>query len=33
LGTIDDDVHPLAVADLLKEKRIHWIAQLQAERL
>jgi hypothetical protein len=28
LETLDDDLHPLAVADLLKEKKNHWVSQL-----
>ena len=28
LEKLEDDVSPLAVADLLKEKRSHWIARL-----
>jgi hypothetical protein len=30
LEALDDDVHPLQVADLLKQKKSHWIAQLGA---
>jgi hypothetical protein len=30
LEKLDEDVHPMGVADLLKEKRNHWIAQLGA---
>jgi hypothetical protein len=30
LENLDEDVHPMAVADLLKQKRSHWIAQLGA---
>ena len=30
LEKLDDDVPPLEVADILKEKRRHWIAQLGA---
>ena len=33
LEKLDEDLHPLAVADLLKEKRTHWIAQLNARPL
>jgi hypothetical protein len=33
LEKLDEDVHPMAVADLLKEKRGHWIAQLGARGL
>ena len=33
LETLDGDLHALAVADLLKEKRSHWIAQLAARPL
>jgi hypothetical protein len=30
LETLKDDPHPLALADLLKEKKKLWIAQLRA---
>lgn len=30
LERLDDDVSALALNDLLKEKRIHWLAQLNA---
>lgn len=30
LETLDGDLHPLAVKDLLKEKGKHWVAQLSA---
>ena len=30
LEKLDDDAHPLAIADLLKEKKSHWISQLGA---
>ena len=33
LETLDGDLHPLAVHDLLKEKRSHWIAKLGARPL
>ena len=33
LDTLDDDVLPLGVADLLKEKKVHWMAQLRARPL
>ena len=33
LETLDDDLLPLAVADLLKEKAAHWVAQLGARPL
>ena len=33
LEQLDDDLSPMAVTDLLKEKREHWIARLQARGL
>jgi hypothetical protein len=30
LETLDDDVHPLALAALLKERKAHWVAALGA---
>jgi hypothetical protein len=33
LEKLDEDVHPLAIADLLKEGRSRWIAQLGARGL
>ncbi len=33
LEKLTDDLLPLGVADLLKEKRIYWIAQLDAKPL
>jgi hypothetical protein len=33
LESLDDEVHPLAVAGLLKERKSHWIAKLDARRL
>jgi hypothetical protein len=30
LETLDGDLHPMAVADLLKAKGKHWVAQLSA---
>lgn len=33
LETLDDDLHPLAVRDLLKEKGNQWVAQLSARLL
>jgi hypothetical protein len=30
---LDDDVVPLGVTDLLKEKKSHWAAQLAAKAL
>ena len=33
LETLGDDVAPLAVADLLKEKRSYWIRELNARPL
>lgn len=30
LETLEEDLHPMAVADLLKEKGKHWAAQLSA---
>lgn len=30
LEQLDDDVHPLGIADQLKAKKIHWMAQLGA---
>ena len=31
LEKLDEDLNPLVVGDLLKEKRLHWIAQLGAQ--
>jgi len=33
LEKLDDDLLPLAIADLLKEKKSHWVAQLGARAL
>ena len=33
LDKLDDDVHPLAVRDLLKERKSHWAAKLGAHTL
>jgi hypothetical protein len=33
LETLEGDLHPLAVRDLLKEKCNHWVAQLSAKPL
>ena len=33
LEKLDEDVHPLAIADLLKQSRTRWIAQLGARGL
>ncbi len=33
LEKLDDDVSPLALSDLLKEKKRHWTAQLGARNL
>jgi len=33
LDELENDVHPLAVADLLKEKKNFWIARLNAQPL
>jgi hypothetical protein len=33
LEKIDDDTEPMAVKDLLKERKLHWIAQLGARRI
>jgi hypothetical protein len=33
LEKLDQETHPLAVADLLKAKRSHWIERLGARRL
>jgi hypothetical protein len=33
LEKLDEDVHPMAVMDLLKQKRNHWIAQLGAHAM
>jgi hypothetical protein len=33
LETLDGDLHPLAVADLLKETGKHWVAQLSARSI
>ena len=31
LEQLDDDVNPLALHDLLKERRAHWLARLNAQ--
>lgn len=33
LETFDDDVAPLALKDLFKARKAHWVNELQAERL
>lgn len=33
LEQLDDDVAPLALGDLLKERKLHWIAELSAQAL
>ena len=33
LEKLEDDLHPMAVADLLKAKRAHWVTQLAARQL
>jgi hypothetical protein len=33
LDTLDDDVLPMAIKDLLKEKKCHWIARLGAREV
>jgi hypothetical protein len=33
LETLQDDISPVLVTDLLKEKKNHWIAQLNAQPL
>lgn len=33
LEKFDDDVAPLALRDLLKERKLHWLAQLNARKL
>jgi len=33
LEKLEDDLHPLAVADLLKAKKSHWVAQMAANPL
>jgi hypothetical protein len=33
LEGLDEDIHPLAINDLLKEKKIDWIARLSAQPL
>jgi hypothetical protein len=33
LGSLDEDVHPLEINDLLKEQKKNWIAQLGAQSL
>ena len=33
LEKFDDDVAPLALRDLLKERKLHWLGQLNARRL
>jgi hypothetical protein len=33
LEKLEEDLHPLTIADLLKEKKSHWIARLEASPL
>jgi len=33
LEKLEEDLHPLMVADLLKEKKSYWVAQLEASPL
>jgi hypothetical protein len=33
LEKLDDDVMPLAIRDLLRERKLHWLAQLGARKL
>jgi len=33
LETLDEDVIPMAIRDLLKDRKIHWLAQLGARKL
>ena len=33
LEKLDDDVAPMAIRDLLKEKKLHWLAQLGAKNI
>lgn len=33
LETLDQDVEPIALRDLLKEKKLHWMAQLGARAI
>jgi hypothetical protein len=33
LEKFDDDVEALALRDLLKERKLHWLAQLSAQKL
>ena len=33
LETLDDEVMPMALQDLLKEKKLHWMAQLGARKI
>jgi hypothetical protein len=33
LEKLDEDVHPLAIADLLKQSRTRWIAELGAKQI
>jgi len=33
LEKLDEDVVPMALRDLLKERRLHWLAQLGARKL
>ena|ERR1700733_10490400 len=33
LEKFDDDVAPLALRDLLRERKLHWLAQLNARKL
>ena len=33
LETLEDDVAPLLLRDLLKERKLHWVAKLEAKKL
>jgi hypothetical protein len=33
LEKLDDDIQRIALRDLLKERKLHWLAQLQARKL
>lgn len=33
LETFDDDLHPMAVPDMLKARRAHWVAEVKARPL
>lgn len=33
LEKLDDDVAPMAIRDQLKEKKLHWLAQLGAKNI